>query len=77
MDADSKKFDYATIFCDKCDYSCRRKDQIKRHQATKHEGFRFKCTKCEKEYQTSKNLDEHQRQNMKVLDINAISVILL
>ena len=61
MDADSKKFDYATIFCDKCDYSCRRKDQIKTHQATKHEGFRFKCTKCEKEYQTSKNLDEHSK----------------
>lgn len=41
MDANYKKFDYSTIFCDKCDYSCQRKDQIELHHSTKHEGFRF------------------------------------
>ena len=54
-------FDYATIFCDKCDYSCRRKDQIKLHQATKHEGFRFKCTKCEKEFLCVTHRNRHIR----------------
>ena len=61
MDVGSGKFDYATIFCDKCDYSCRRKEQIKIHKATKHEGFRFKCTKCELEYQTIRSLKEHTK----------------
>ena len=52
-------FDYATIFCDKCDYSCRRKDQIRLHKATKHEGYRFKCTKCEKEFKCKSHRNVH------------------
>ena len=59
MDANYKKIDYATIFCDKCDYSCRRKDEIELHHSTKHEGFRFKCTKCKAEYQTRASLSDH------------------
>ena len=55
----SDNFDYATLFCDRCDYSCRRKDQIRLHKATKHEGYRFKCTECDKEYQLQQTLKDH------------------
>ena len=54
-----KDFNYPTIFCNKCDYSCRKERQIKLHQATKHEGFRFRCTHCQKEFQYSNAMKQH------------------
>lgn len=33
--------------CDTCEYVTTRKDHLKRHRETKHEGIKYRCKKCD------------------------------
>ena len=56
---DTKDFDYETLFCQQCDYSCKKSQQLKIHIEAKHEGKRYNCPQCDKEYQYLYDLKKH------------------
>ena len=54
-----RKFEYATLFCHQCDYSCRHSQQLTIHISTKHEGERHNCSQCDKRYTHIQDLNKH------------------
>ena len=46
--------------CNKCEYSCTRKSEMKKHMAEKHPKFcQLKCTKCDKTFSKNCELERH------------------
>ena len=48
-----------TLFCDRCDYSCRGKQQLQQHFEVKHLGVKHSCTFCEFSATTKQVLKWH------------------
>ena len=45
--------------CDKCDHQCNKKERIKEHVLTVHEGVQYYCNKCGKECRITDKLKRH------------------
>ena len=51
--------------CNLCDHKSTRQDHSKRHQQSKHEGFRNSCDQCEYQATLQGNLKTHQQSKHK------------
>jgi len=48
-----------TLTCDKCDYKTKKKSNLQRHRAYRHEGVRWACDKCDHTASSKQNLKKH------------------
>ena len=55
----NNRFNYETLFCQQCDYSCKQSWQLTIHVRTKHEGERHNCSQCDKKYTHKQDLNKH------------------